>query len=126
MNFIPPSLWTIENTPFAVFLPDPDSMDDAFTLPAYVYASTPGVNLTLLTDSIRNGPAQLVDQMLTLPKSPRAVRYSWSVPARSADQPVRLEAVPGSVPARGPLPHLSEIHGRRQSHFARGESLDPR
>jgi phthiodiolone/phenolphthiodiolone dimycocerosates ketoreductase len=68
MNFIPPSLWTTENTPLAAFQPDPDSMDDAFTLAAYVYASTPGMNLTLLTDSIRNGPAQLVHQMLTLAK----------------------------------------------------------
>lgn len=68
MNFIPPSLWTTENTPLAAFLPDPDSMDDAFTLAAYVYASTPGMNLTLLTDSIRHGPAQLVHQMLTLAK----------------------------------------------------------
>jgi phthiodiolone/phenolphthiodiolone dimycocerosates ketoreductase len=68
MNFIPPSLWTTENTPLAALMPDPDSMDDAFTLAAYVYASTPGMNLTLLTDSIRNGPAQLVHQMLTLAK----------------------------------------------------------
>jgi phthiodiolone/phenolphthiodiolone dimycocerosates ketoreductase len=68
MNFIPPSLWTTENAPLAALMPDPDSMDDAFTLAAYVYASTPGMNLTLLTDSIRNGPAQLVHQMLTLAK----------------------------------------------------------
>jgi phthiodiolone/phenolphthiodiolone dimycocerosates ketoreductase len=68
MNFLPPSLWTTENTPLAALMPDPDSMDDAFTLAAYVYASTPGMNLTLLTDSIRNGPAQLVHQMLTLAK----------------------------------------------------------
>ncbi|WP_293002319.1 LLM class flavin-dependent oxidoreductase [Mycobacterium sp.] len=68
VNFIPPSLWTPENTPLADFLPDPDSMDDAFSLAAYVYASTPGMNLTLLTDSIRNGPAQLVHAMLTLAK----------------------------------------------------------
>jgi phthiodiolone/phenolphthiodiolone dimycocerosates ketoreductase len=61
-------LWTIENAPLAALMPDPDSMDDAFTLAAYVYASTPGMNLTLLTDSIRNGPAQLVHQMLTLAK----------------------------------------------------------
>jgi phthiodiolone/phenolphthiodiolone dimycocerosates ketoreductase len=68
LNFIPPSLWTTENAPLAALMPDPDSMDDAFTLAAYVYASTPGMNLTLLTDSIRNGPAQLVHQMLTLAK----------------------------------------------------------
>jgi phthiodiolone/phenolphthiodiolone dimycocerosates ketoreductase len=68
VNFIPPSLWTPENTPLAAVLPDPDSMDDAFTLAAYAYASTPGKNLALLTDSIRNGPAQLVHQMLTLAK----------------------------------------------------------
>src|SRR5271165_1681324 len=68
MNFIPPSLWTTENAPLAALMPDPDSMDDAFTLASYVYASTPGMNLTLLTDSIRTGPAQLVHQMLTLAK----------------------------------------------------------
>ena len=68
MNFIPPSLWTVENTPLAEFLPDPDAMDDAFSLAAYVYAATPGLNLTLLTDSIRNGPAQLIHSMLTLAK----------------------------------------------------------
>jgi phthiodiolone/phenolphthiodiolone dimycocerosates ketoreductase len=68
VNFIPPSLWTPENSPLAALLPDPDSMDDAFTLAAYVYASTPGKNLALLTDSVHNGPAQLVHQMLTLAK----------------------------------------------------------
>lgn len=40
----------------------------AFALAVYVYASTPGMNPTLLTDSIRNGPAQLVHSMLTLAK----------------------------------------------------------
>ncbi|WP_370501037.1 LLM class flavin-dependent oxidoreductase [Mycolicibacterium sp. jd] len=68
MNFIPPSLWTVENSPLAGLMPDPDSMDDAFALAAFVYAAIPGMNLTLLTDSIRNGPAQLVHQMLTLAK----------------------------------------------------------
>jgi phthiodiolone/phenolphthiodiolone dimycocerosates ketoreductase len=65
-NFLPPSLWTQENAPIAQWWSDMDSVDDAFTLAAYMYASIPDANLTLLTDSIRTGPAQLVHQMLTL------------------------------------------------------------
>jgi phthiodiolone/phenolphthiodiolone dimycocerosates ketoreductase len=68
VNVIPPSLWTMENTPLAAMVPDPDSIDDAFTLAAYVYGFTPGMNAALLTDAIRSGPAQLVHSMLTLAK----------------------------------------------------------
>jgi phthiodiolone/phenolphthiodiolone dimycocerosates ketoreductase len=65
-NFLPPSLWTAANAPIAEWWSDMDSVDDAFTMAAFMYASIPGANLTLLTDSIRNGPAQLVHAMLTL------------------------------------------------------------
>jgi len=65
-NFIPPSLWTTENTPMAAVLPDIDSPVDAFMAVAYAAAAAPGMKITLATDSIRRGPSELVQSMLTL------------------------------------------------------------
>lgn len=65
-NFIPPQLWTTENTPIAAVLPDPDSHSDVFVMAAYVAAAAPGLSLTISTDSVRRAPAELVQTMLTL------------------------------------------------------------
>lgn len=65
-NFIPPSLWTIENSPLAAVLPDVDSAMDAFTTAAWIAAAVPGMPITLTTDSIRRAPAELIQSMLTL------------------------------------------------------------
>jgi phthiodiolone/phenolphthiodiolone dimycocerosates ketoreductase len=65
-NFIPPSLWTPEITPMACLIPDPDSLSDPFVMASYAVASAPELGVSILTDSIRHGPAQLIHMMMTL------------------------------------------------------------
>ena len=65
VNFIPPMLWTPENSPLAAVLPDLDSCTDAFVMAAYCLAAAPKLKLTLATDSIRHAPAELIQTMLT-------------------------------------------------------------
>lgn len=65
-QFIPPSLWTPGNTPLAAVVPEADSLDDPFILAAHALAAAPSLGLTLATDAIRHGPAQLVRAMYTL------------------------------------------------------------
>jgi phthiodiolone/phenolphthiodiolone dimycocerosates ketoreductase len=66
VNFIPPALWTPDNTPLAEVVPDIDSCPDAFALSAYCSALAPDLGLVLATDSIRHAPAELTQTMLTL------------------------------------------------------------
>jgi len=66
VNFIPPELWTPQNSPLASVVPDIDSCPDAFVLAAYCAAAAPNIGLVLATDSIRHGPAELVQTMLTM------------------------------------------------------------
>jgi len=65
-GFIPRQLWTPENAPMAGAIADPDSAMDAFMVAPYVHAAAPRLNLHLTTDSVRRGPAQLIQSMLTL------------------------------------------------------------
>jgi phthiodiolone/phenolphthiodiolone dimycocerosates ketoreductase len=65
-NFIPPSLWTTQNTPMAAVLPDIDSPIDAFIGAAWAAAAAPSLKITVSTDSIRRGPSELIQSMLTL------------------------------------------------------------
>lgn len=65
-GFIPRQLWTPENTPMAAVTGDPDSAMDAFMVAPYVHAAAPELNLHLTTDSVRHGPAELIQSMLTL------------------------------------------------------------
>jgi phthiodiolone/phenolphthiodiolone dimycocerosates ketoreductase len=65
-NFIPPSLWTTENTPMASALPDIDSPVDAFIAAAWASAVAPKLQIVVSTDSIRRGPSELIQSMLTL------------------------------------------------------------
>ena len=65
-NFIPPQLWTAENTPMAAVLGDPDSHTDVFMMAGYLLAAAPGLRLAISTDSVRRPPAELVQAMLTL------------------------------------------------------------
>ena len=65
VNFIPPELWTPQNSPLAKVMPDLDSAADAFVMAAYCVAAAPKLKLTLATDSIRHGPAEMVQTMLT-------------------------------------------------------------
>jgi phthiodiolone/phenolphthiodiolone dimycocerosates ketoreductase len=65
-NFWPRQLWNPENSPLAALLPDIDSYADAYVLSAYVLAAAPNLGITVSTDAIRRGPAELFQTMLTL------------------------------------------------------------
>jgi phthiodiolone/phenolphthiodiolone dimycocerosates ketoreductase len=62
----PPHLWSAENTPLAAVVPDPDSSGDAVAVLAYASALAPGMGVTVSTDAIRRGPAEMMQTMLTL------------------------------------------------------------
>jgi len=62
----PRSLWTTKNTPLAAHMPDCDSFQDAFIAAAYGSAPTENLGLLVSTDTIRRGPAELMQTMLTL------------------------------------------------------------
>ena len=65
-GWFPPSLWTDENTSFRALLPDADANADPFAMGAFAAASAPGIGLTLSTDAIRRGPAEMMQGMLTM------------------------------------------------------------
>lgn len=65
-SFIPCQLWSAENAPMAALLGDPDSLQDAFLMAAYSHAAAPDLGISMLTDGLRIGPAQLTQMMLTL------------------------------------------------------------
>jgi phthiodiolone/phenolphthiodiolone dimycocerosates ketoreductase len=65
-NFWPRQLWTPENSPMAALLPEIDSYADAYALSAYVLAAAPNLGITVSTDAIRRGPAEVFQTMLTL------------------------------------------------------------
>ncbi len=65
-GFAPQQLWTPENTPLAGLIGDPDSAMDAFMVAPYIHAAAPQLNLHVTSDSVRRGPAELVQSMLTL------------------------------------------------------------
>ena len=65
-NFWPRQLWTPENSPMAALLPEIDSYADAYALSAYVLAAAPNLGITISTDAIRRGPAEVFQTMLTL------------------------------------------------------------
>jgi phthiodiolone/phenolphthiodiolone dimycocerosates ketoreductase len=65
-SFIPRQLWSTDNAPMAAMLGDPDSLQDAFLMAAYSHAAAPSLGVSMLTDGLRIGPAQLTQMMLTL------------------------------------------------------------
>ncbi|WP_169621799.1 LLM class flavin-dependent oxidoreductase [Mycolicibacterium peregrinum] len=65
-GFVPNQLWKPEHIPIAELVRDPDSAMDAFMIAPYVYAAAPELTMHLTTDSIRRGPAEMVQSMLTL------------------------------------------------------------
>jgi len=67
-HLTPPALWTPENAPMADIVPDLDSFDDAFVTGTLAAAAAPGMALTISTDSIRRGPVELTQTMMTLAK----------------------------------------------------------
>lgn len=62
----PPHLWNTKNAPLSAMIPDLDSIGDAQSVAAYAAASAPGLGLAISTDSIRRGPAELMQTMLTM------------------------------------------------------------
>jgi phthiodiolone/phenolphthiodiolone dimycocerosates ketoreductase len=66
MAWWPPHLWSTANSPLAAFVPDLDSSGDPSAIAAYAAASAPGLGLTISTDAIRRGPAEMMQTMLTL------------------------------------------------------------
>lgn len=65
-SWFPPNLWNLHNCPSAAMMPDPDSNADPSAIAAWAAAAAPGMGLTLSTDAIRRGPAELMQTMLTL------------------------------------------------------------
>jgi phthiodiolone/phenolphthiodiolone dimycocerosates ketoreductase len=65
-NFWPRQLWHGGNSPMAAFVPDLDSYCDAFAMSAYIAASVPDIGVTISTDAIRRGPAELTQTLMTL------------------------------------------------------------
>jgi len=65
-SWYPQALWTLENTPLAAIIPDCDSFPDMWTMAGYASALAPELGIVLSTDSIRRGPAELAQSMLTL------------------------------------------------------------
>src|SRR5215510_12183565 len=64
--FFPPSLWTADQTPLAAIHDDPHSFPDVFAVSGYLLAKAPGLGVTISTDSVRRGPAELLQSALTL------------------------------------------------------------
>jgi phthiodiolone/phenolphthiodiolone dimycocerosates ketoreductase len=65
-NFWPRQLWSPAATPMATVVPDIDSYADAFAVSAYVLASAPDLGVSISTDAIRRGPAEMFQSMATL------------------------------------------------------------
>lgn len=65
-NFWPRQLWSPDASPMAKVLPDIDSYADAFAVSAYVLASEPDLGVSISTDAIRRGPAEMFQTMSTL------------------------------------------------------------
>jgi phthiodiolone/phenolphthiodiolone dimycocerosates ketoreductase len=65
-NFVPPQLWTTENTPMAHALPDADSLWDGFIAAGYAHALAPSLGVSVLLDSHRLNPAHLTQTMWTM------------------------------------------------------------
>ena len=65
-GWLPRSLWKPEYVPAAAFIPDGDSIHDTFALSAHMLANNPEAGVCLSTDSIRRGPAELSQTLMTL------------------------------------------------------------
>lgn len=66
-NLLPRALWTPDVTPLAELIPDCDSFADGLLLAAFGIAATEGkLGLSVTTDAVRRGPAELAQSTLTL------------------------------------------------------------
>lgn len=59
-------IWNEESTALAAVSPDCDSFTDVFTMTGYANALAPDLGVILSTDSIRRGPMELLQSMLTI------------------------------------------------------------
>ena len=66
MGWWPREMWNTKNSPLAAIVPDLDSYGDPIAIAAYAAGAAPGLGLTISTDGIRKGPAELMQTMLTL------------------------------------------------------------
>ena len=66
MGWWPPGMWNPQNAPLAEMIPDLDATGDPAAVAAYAAASAPGIGLTISSDAIRRGPAEMMQTMLTL------------------------------------------------------------
>jgi phthiodiolone/phenolphthiodiolone dimycocerosates ketoreductase len=66
VNFMPPALWTAENTPMAKVVPDADSMMDGVALAGLIVGAAPDLGIILSTDSNRRGPVEFTQTAATL------------------------------------------------------------
>jgi phthiodiolone/phenolphthiodiolone dimycocerosates ketoreductase len=67
-HLTPPFMWNTANAPMADIVPDLDSFDDAFITGTIAAVATPGMTLTISSDSIRRNPVELTQTMMTLAK----------------------------------------------------------
>ncbi|GAC1395187.1 MAG: hypothetical protein NVS4B6_06320 [Mycobacterium sp.] len=68
VGFLPPGLWNEANVPAAAIIDEPDSLDAGIITATIAATSAPGLGLTIGTDCIRTGPAELVQTMWSLAK----------------------------------------------------------
>jgi phthiodiolone/phenolphthiodiolone dimycocerosates ketoreductase len=62
----PPGMWNQQNCPVSAFMPDPDSNADPSVVAGIAASTAPGPGITLSTDAIRRGPAEMMQTMLSL------------------------------------------------------------
>jgi phthiodiolone/phenolphthiodiolone dimycocerosates ketoreductase len=62
----PPGLWSPEFTPLAEIAPDPSSFPNWVSMLSAAAAVAPGIGTTIAMDSIRRGPAETMQLMLTM------------------------------------------------------------
>jgi len=99
----PMHLWTPENTAIAETMTDPDSFHDAFQVAGFAAAATRELGVAITADSIRRGPAELMQTMLSL--------------ATATEKPATLLVGAGEVKNTKPLGY------KRSQGIARLEDL---
>lgn len=66
VSFMPQALWRPDATPMAKYSGDCDSYFDAMMIAALAANATTTLNITTTLDAVRNGPAELLQKMVTL------------------------------------------------------------
>jgi|SRR5580693_1093823 phthiodiolone/phenolphthiodiolone dimycocerosates ketoreductase len=72
VSFVPQALWRTDVTPMARVSSDCDSYYNASMVALLAANATSRLNITTTLDAVRNGPAELLQQMLTLASATRA------------------------------------------------------